>query len=179
MPTLALSETVPEPLARTAADSRAFRTALGSFATGVTVITTRTATGQPVGLTVNSFASVSLDPPLVLWSLSLKSSSLAVFEQSDHFAVNVLGRHQEELARHFARSSVDKFAGQPFHTGLGGVPLLPDVSAVFQCRKVNRHAGGDHVIFIGEVEAFHHNDHAPLLFSKGAFGGFAAENAPA
>ena len=154
-----------------------FRAALGAFATGVTVIAAALPDGRRAGLTVNSFASVSLAPPLVLWSLSLHSQSLTIFQEASHFAVNVLGRHQADLALKFARGGVDRFAGVAHSAGLGGAPLIADCVARFECRNAMRHYGGDHVIFLGAVEAYAHDARPPLLFSRGKFGGFAPDGA--
>jgi flavin reductase (DIM6/NTAB) family NADH-FMN oxidoreductase RutF len=155
-----------------AIDPREFRSALGSFATGVTIVTTKAADGRNVGLTCNSFASVSLNPPLVLWSLVTHSSNLTAFQEASHFTVNVLGREQGDLAMKFARSGDDKFAGVSWEPGLGGAPVLSGCVAHFQCRSADRYYGGDHVIFLGMVEAFAHVADAPLLFSRGKFGSF-------
>jgi flavin reductase (DIM6/NTAB) family NADH-FMN oxidoreductase RutF len=157
-----------------AIDPRDFRNALGTYATGVTIITAAGADGRPYGLTCNSFASVSLNPPLVLWSLVLYSASLNVFQNASHFAVNVLGASQRALADKFARSSEDKFAGVEWTPGLGNAPLLPESVANFQCRAVNRYYGGDHVIFLGAVEAYVYNRKEPLLFARGGYGRFIA-----
>src|SRR6266699_6611688 len=151
-------------------DPRDFRNALGTYATGVTIITAIAADGKPYGLTCNSFASVSLNPPLVLWSLGLYSSSLSVFENASHFAVNVLGASQQALANKFAKSSDDKFAGVEWRPGLGKAPIIADSVASFQCRAANRYYGGDHVIFLGAVEAYAYNRQEPLLFAHGAYG---------
>jgi len=153
-------------------DPKDFRNALGTFATGVTIITAVAADGKPVGLTCNSFASVSLNPPLVLWSLGMFSQALTVFQNASHFAVNVLGASQLELAAKFARSSEDKFAGVEWSPGLGNAPLLADSVANFQCRAANRYYGGDHVIFLGAVEAYTYNRKEPLLFARGGYGQF-------
>ncbi len=155
-------------------DPRDFRNALGSYATGVTIITAADADGKPYGLTCNSFASVSLNPPLVLWSLVLYSTSLSVFRNASHFAVNVLGASQQALANKFAKSSEDKFVGVQWTPGLGDVPVLLDSVANFQCRAVNRYYGGDHVIFLGAVEAYSYNRREPLLFARGGYGRFVA-----
>ncbi|WP_238455854.1 flavin reductase [Azohydromonas lata] len=152
-----------------ALDPRAFRAALGSFATGVTVITARAADGTPVGLTANSFNSVSLEPPMVLWSLARKSLSLPVFAQAQHWAVHVLAADQEALSTSFARSGTDKFAGLAMEDGLGGVPLLEGCAARFQCRTAFQHEGGDHLIFVGEVLAFDRAERAPLVFHAGRY----------
>lgn len=123
-----------EPGTAPALDLRALRTALGTFATGVTLITTRAADGRPVGLTANSFNSVSLDPPMVLWSLAKKSHSLAVFSQSSHWAVHVLAADQEELSRRFARSGVDKFAGLEAAGASAMCPCCRAAQPVFSAR---------------------------------------------
>src|SRR3954469_8038585 len=153
-------------------DPRDFRNALGTYATGVTIITAAGTDGKPYGLTCNSFASVSLNPPLVLWSLVLYSSSLSVFQNAGHFAVNVLGASQQDLANKFAKSSEDKFIGVEWTPGVGNAPLLKDSVASFQCRAVNRYYGGDHVIFLGAVEAYAYNRNEPLLFARGGYGRF-------
>lgn len=154
-------------------DTRDFRTALGAFGTGVTVITAAGADGARVGLTANSFSSVSLNPPMVLWSLSSFAPSMHVFQEASHYAVNVLGADHRELAMRFARSAEDKFAGTRFREGLGGAPVLEEALASFECRNAFRYYGGDHVIFLGVVEAYAHREGEPLLFCRGAFGRFA------
>jgi flavin reductase (DIM6/NTAB) family NADH-FMN oxidoreductase RutF len=156
-------------------DPRDFRNALGTYATGVTIITAADGEGKPYGITCNSFASVSLNPPLVLWSLVLYSSSLSAFQNASHFAVNVLGISQQTLANRFAKSSDDKFAGVDWKPGLGGAPLLAESVANFQCRAANRYYGGDHVIFLGAVEAYSYNGKEPLLFAHGGYGRFVAD----
>ena len=148
-------------------DPREFRDALGSFATGVTVITTRDAAGAPVGITASSFNSVSLDPPLVLFSLARTARSLPAFAQAQHWAVHILRAEQEALCARFARSGADKFAGLDFAGGLGDAPLLDGCAARMQCRTAFRHEGGDHLIFVGEVLAFDRADAAPLVFHAG------------
>jgi len=157
-------------------DPRDFRNALGTYATGVTIITSADAEGKPYGLTCNSFASVSLNPPLVLWSLVVYSSSLTAFQNATHFTVNVLGISQQDLANKFAKSSDDKFNGVDWTPGLGGAPVLANSVANFQCRSVNRYYGGDHVIFLGAVEAYSYNRKEPLLFARGAFGRFTGDD---
>src|SRR3954452_17290831 len=155
-----------------AIDPRDFRNALGTYATGVTIITAVAADGKPYGLTCNSFASVSLNPPLVLWSLGMFSQGLSVFQNASHFAVNVLGVSQRALASRFAKPSEEKFADVKWTPGLGGAPLLADSVANFQCRAANRYYGGDHVIFLGAVEAYSYNRREPLLFARGGYGRF-------
>lgn len=150
-------------------DPRQLRQALGRFATGVAVITTRAADGKLEGLTANSFSSVSLDPPLVLWSLRKSAPSFDSFRGSGHFAVNVLGRHQHRHCRHFATPAPDKFAEVPHHAGLGGCPLLPGCLASFECSLHSVVDGGDHVILIGRVERAAYTEGEPLIFSGGSF----------
>lgn len=160
---------------RSGLDARDFRNALGTFATGVTIITAAASDGTPVGLTCNSFASVSLNPPLVLWSLLIHSPNMSVFQNASHFAVNVLGASQQALATQFAKSAEDKFAGIHWRPGLGQAPVLADMVATFECRSVDRYYGGDHVIFLGSVEAYAYTACEPLLFAQGGFGRFARE----
>ncbi|MGX1324410.1 flavin reductase (DIM6/NTAB) family NADH-FMN oxidoreductase RutF [Bradyrhizobium sp. USDA 377] len=157
-------------------DPRDFRSALGTYGTGVTIITATAADGKPYGITCNSFASVSLNPPLVLWSLGVYSSSLTVFQNASHFAVHVLGTSQQALANKFARSSDDKFADVDWTPGLGNAPVLAESVASFQCRSVNRYYGGDHVIFLGAVEAYVYNAKEALLFARGTYGRFLADD---
>ncbi len=156
-------------------DPRDFRNALGTYATGVTIITAVDEEGKPHGLTCNSFASVSLNPPLVLWSLVIYSRNMSVFQNASHFAVNVLGASQQELATKFAQPSSRKFEGIDWKAGLGGAPLLAGSVANFECRTVDRYYGGDHVIFLGAVEAYSYNRDEALLFARGKYGRFVGE----
>lgn len=147
-----------------------FRTALGMFATGVTIMTARTAEGGLVGLTVNSFNSVSLTPPLVLWSLARAAASMLAFSTGSHYAINILGSDQQTLAKRFAAKGVDRFADVAFVDGVGGAPLLVGAVASFECFNRSRYEEGDHVIFVGEVERCSHRAGAsPLLFHGGKF----------
>jgi flavin reductase (DIM6/NTAB) family NADH-FMN oxidoreductase RutF len=147
---------------------REFRDALGQFATGVTIITARSPEGRPVGATVSSFNALSLNPPLVLWSLDLSASSLPVFQRCTRYAVHVLGAAQKPLAELFARKGADRFGHTPYHDSIHGVPLLEGCAAVFECRNRNHHEEGDHLIFIGEVERCeHHRERLPLLYHAG------------
>ena len=150
-------------------DPKELRRALGRFATGITVVTTCTRSGQLEGLTANSFSSVSLDPPLVLWSLNRSAASLPSFMAAKWFAVNILGSHQHGISAHFARPQPDKFAGVAFTPGLGGCPVLDDGLAHFECSVFNRVDAGDHVIFLGKVERLTHRDGEPLLYSGGRY----------
>ncbi|SAL82122.1 flavin reductase domain-containing protein [Caballeronia choica] len=154
----------------TAIDAKQFRKALGSFTTGVTIVTTKGEDGKDYGLTANSFNSVSMDPPMVLWSLGKKSSSLPVFAATGHFAVHILASDQEGISNRFAKSGTDKFAGCTLARGHGGVPLLDGCSARFECRVVHRYEGGDHVIFVGEVMNFDSFEQPPLVFHGGNYG---------
>ncbi len=152
-----------------ASDPRSLRNLLGQFATGVTVITTRGADGRNVGMTANSFSSVSLDPPLILWSLSRNAPSLPDFLAASHFAINVLGADQHGLSGHFARGAEDKFAGIAYQTGEGGVPILDGVIATLVCRNVTQYEGGDHLIFLGQIEQYRHSGGEPLVFHAGQY----------
>ena len=150
-------------------DSRSFRDALGQFATGVTIITTVDNAGNWVGLTANSFNSASIDPPLVLWSLSKRSPHLQVFMDSSHFAVNILAADQTDLSGRFASVVEDRFADLDCQEGEGGAPLLPGCAARFQCKNSYCYQGGDHLIFIGEVLDFDRYDRRPLVYHQGAY----------
>lgn len=150
-------------------DARAFRRGLGNFATGVTVVTARGPGGEPVGVTANSFNSVSLDPPLILWSIDKRSSSHPTFQAASHFIVNVLAADQIELSNHFARPQTEKFANLACQAGVGNAPLLPDCAARFQCERYQQVDGGDHWILIGKVVAFDDFGRPPLLYHQGAY----------
>ena len=147
-----------------------FRSALGMFATGVTIVTARRPDGTLVGLTANSFNSVSLDPPLVLWSLSRGAGSMPVFERGSHYAINILAANQRTLAERFASKTADRFADVAFSEGACGAPVLKGATAVFECFNRSQYEEGDHVIFVGEVE---HCDWSPgvppLIFHGGRY----------
>ena len=151
-----------------------FRRALAQFATGVTVVTTRDAQGKPIGLTVNSFNSVSLDPPLVLWSLALQSGSLTAFRRCTHYAVNMLAGDQLEVAKRFATRGADRFAPSDWHE-VNGLPVLDGCVATLVVRNRSRHSEGDHVILVGEVEAFTAPGGSPLVFHDGRYFASAVE----
>ena len=159
---------------RSGHDPRTLRDALGCFATGVTVVTCLNE-GRPAGLTVNSFTSVSLAPPLVLWSLAKSARSLPVFESTQHFAIHVLSASQVEVSRRFASSVADKFGGLEIDLGHGEVPLLRDYGARFQCEKRHAFDCGDHIIYVGEVVDFDHRPSEPLLFHGGQYARKAAD----
>lgn len=145
-----------------------FRRSLAEFATGVTVIAT-SVDGERFGLTSNSFASVSLEPPLVLWSICRESKSFAAFAACSHFAVNILAEDQIELSQRFARSGPDKFRDLDCHAGEGGAPLFAGVAASFECVCSQTYEGGDHLVLIGEVLRYSRYDRQPLLFVKGRY----------
>jgi len=148
-----------------------FRDALGNFATGVTIVTARGISGAPVGMTANSFASVSLDPPLVLWSVDRSAPEAGDFMASSHYAIHILGRDQQQLSDTFSDFSVDKFAGISIERGIEDLPLLNDYSARLQCMVVNRHEGGDHVILVGRVLDVHVKSAEPLVFFGRGYSG--------
>ena len=150
--------------------ARDFRAALGMFATGVTIVTARRADGSLVGLTANSFNSVSLEPPLVLWSLSRSAGSMPAFERGSHYAVNILAASQHALAERFASKVVDRFVDVAFREGGGGAPVLEGAAAVFECFNRSQYEEGDHVIFVGEVERCSWRPGvAPLIFHGGRY----------
>lgn len=149
---------------------QAFRASLGMFATGVTIVTARTPEGGLIGLTANSFNSVSLTPPLVLWSLAQAAGSMPVFSTGSHYAINILAADQHELALRFAARNTDRWADVGFVDGVCGAPLLNGAAATFECFNRSRYEEGDHVIFVGEVEHCSHREGAsPLLFHGGKF----------
>jgi flavin reductase (DIM6/NTAB) family NADH-FMN oxidoreductase RutF len=151
-------------------DARDLRNALGTFPTGVAVVTTRAPSGAFVGLTINSFSSLSLEPPLVLWALQLASPSLGAFDRARHFAVNILAEGQVELSKRFASQLPNKFSDLEVHAGLEGLPLIAGCAARLECRAAARHNGGDHVLFIGQVERFEYDARKrPLVFYAGRY----------
>jgi flavin reductase (DIM6/NTAB) family NADH-FMN oxidoreductase RutF/DNA-binding MarR family transcriptional regulator len=150
-------------------DIAAFRRCLSQFGTGVTVVTTRSG-DELAGMTSNSFASVSLDPPLILWSIRKSSTSYSLFEKTTHFAVNILASTQVDLSQKFAKTGPDKFNDVDWSAGLGGAPVLDGTVAIFECRAIQNHDGGDHLIMVGEVERFtRYSDREPLLFVQGRY----------
>jgi flavin reductase (DIM6/NTAB) family NADH-FMN oxidoreductase RutF len=150
-------------------DPRQFRRALGNFASGVTIVTACGADGHKVGVTANSFNSVSLEPPLILWSLDKRSSAWEVFKDASHFAVNLLAAEQIALSNHFARPQEDKFAGIEHIAGLGGAPLFDGCAGNFQCSQFQHIDGGDHWIMIGKVERYEDHGRAPLVYHQGGY----------
>lgn len=158
-------------LTESAIDPQVLRSALGSFPTGVAIITARGPDGKLVGLTCNSFNSVSLDPPLVSWGLRLSSSNLEAFQQADAFTVNILAEDQTELSSRFARRDIpDKFEGVRWREGIGGAAVLDGCVASFQCEKFAEHLAGDHVLFLGKVARFEHGERSDsMVFYRGAY----------
>lgn len=160
-------------------DATTFRRTLGMFATGITVITARNRDGSLIGLTVNSFNSVSLDPPLIIWSLANTSSVREALETCEYYAVNVLARDQMEISNLFASKTADRFKDVEWEAGLGGAPVLAGCCAVFEVRNTLRYPGGDHVIFVGEVERCDRSEREPLIFFNGRYASLAGNPASA
>jgi len=150
--------------------SIALRRAFSKFATGVAVVTTSGKDDNPVGLTINSFSSVSLDPALVLWSLVNSSPNLDVFRNASHFAINILSNEQREISEIFARPSDDRFANIHWHRGIAGLPVIRNTIATFECHRTMTIEAGDHVVFFGEVQDCEQCDLEPLLFFSGKYG---------
>lgn len=149
---------------------RRLRTALGQFATGVTAIMTRDAGGALVGLTANSFTAVSLDPPMVLWSLRRAARCYEAFRCCDHFVINVLAQDQLGIAQQFSQTGTDRFAGVSWSPSpTSGLPVIDGASAWFECRMANAYDAGDHTIFVGDVLGFAHAERAPLVFHAGTY----------
>lgn len=148
---------------------REIRNLLGQFATGVTVITTRGKGGRKVGMTANSFSSLSLDPPLILWSLSKTAPSLEEFVDAEHFAIHMLAQEHHQISGHFARAAEDKFAGVVHRECESGVPILEDALATLVCKNIQQYEGGDHLIFIGKIEKYQQRQGEPLVFHAGKY----------
>jgi flavin reductase (DIM6/NTAB) family NADH-FMN oxidoreductase RutF len=150
-------------------DLQKFKRALSCFATGVAVVTTLDGDGEKVGMTVSSFNSVSLDPPLVLWSIANDANSYSVFTNANYCAVNVLAMHQDQLSSQFAQKGSDKFEGLECRSGIEGVPILPEYAACFECSTENIFEGGDHKIIVGRVLKLEDRENDPLIFYRGRF----------
>ncbi|HLT11595.1 flavin reductase family protein [Mycolicibacterium thermoresistibile] len=150
-------------------DFRDLRRALGQFATGVNVVTARSGDGKPVGMTVNSFSAVSLNPPLVSWCVRREAPSAPAFIAASHFAVHVLDSSHAHIARQFSTPAPDKFAGIEFGTGIGGLPVLSGVIAHFECRNMRTVEVGDHIMLIGQIERYAARGGEPLIFHSGGF----------
>ena len=161
---------VPMPV-----DSSSFRKALAQFASGVTVVTTRDAAGEPMGLTVSAFCSVSLSPPLVLVSVDVGSEAHAGFRDSGVFAVSILAEGQEDVSRLFARPGPAKFRDLPMSPGQGGLPVVPGALAHIECEVRAAHPAGDHVLYVGEIVALAVRPGRPLLYNRGGYRRLADE----
>ncbi len=146
-----------------------FRAALGRFASGVTVVTTKDSDGRLHGITVSAFCSVSLEPPLILVCIEKNTGSHYALEQSDSFVVNILREDQQYISDRFASYLSDKFAEVKYHPGIDDLPVLEDVLANLECRLVNSHANGDHTIYVGEIENVTVNDGKPLVYWQGNY----------
>jgi flavin reductase (DIM6/NTAB) family NADH-FMN oxidoreductase RutF len=156
-------------------DARSFRRSLATFPTGVCLVTTVSGEGKREGMTINSFAAVSLDPPLILWSIRDAARSADAFVSARHFVLSVLAATQQPLAMHFARPSTDKFLsfGPQFDVGIGGCPRLRSSVATFECTTYSRHQEGDHTILLGRVESHSRTEDPPLLLHMGSMGSLA------
>jgi flavin reductase (DIM6/NTAB) family NADH-FMN oxidoreductase RutF len=163
----------PEPANPATSDSSELRRAMGSFATGITVVTCCDAKGRPCGITANSFSSVSLEPPLVLWNIARASNSLEAFLNADQFVINVLAEHQRAVAQHFAQSDHQLFDQIDFEPGPAGTPLLPETLGRFECSTHHIYEGGDHYIIVGKVNRYRYASGAPLLFYGGRYAALA------
>ncbi len=151
-------------------DPEALRSAMGLFLTGVTIVTARNERGEPYGLTVNSFNSVSLNPPLVLWSLDLRNDKLNLFRNAGGFNVNIMRADQEELIRLFARADTERFSSTEWHWGVAGQPVLQNTLLNLECRAWAEYPGGDHTIFVGEVVNINASEGLPAAFFRGQLG---------
>jgi len=164
-----MNDALPGVAVGQALDAGALRAALGGFATGVTIVTCRAANGMPVGLTVNSFNTLSLEPPLVLWSLRLASPSLSAFDAARHFAVNVLAESQVDLSRRFASATSAKFDEGLWGEGVAGVPVLAGCAATLECELASHQAAGDHRLYLGRVVAAASQPVSPLVYHRGRY----------
>jgi flavin reductase (DIM6/NTAB) family NADH-FMN oxidoreductase RutF len=164
MPTIAANSFKTSPL-----ETREFRDALGAFSTGITIVTALGPRGEKVGMTVNSFSSVSLEPALILWSIDRNASCYSEFIACNHYAVHILSAEQKTLSNLFSSRDNDQFSGLVCDKGIADLPLLPDYSACFQCAAEHQYDGGDHVILVGRVLAFCDRGAAPLLYYRGGY----------
>ena len=150
-------------------NSKQLRESLGAFATGVTVVTSIAENSEKVGMTVNSFNSVSLEPPLILWSIGRDANCFEAFMASKSFAVHILNKTQSDISNKFAQTGIDKFEGMNCTNGLNDIPILPDFSVCLQCTTKHLYDGGDHVIIVGEVKSIDNRSQEPLIFYKGDY----------
>jgi flavin reductase (DIM6/NTAB) family NADH-FMN oxidoreductase RutF len=168
---LMTGEIVSSPSANAASgDSQSLRECLGKLATGITIFNSADASGGCCGMTANSFSSVSLEPPLILWNIAKVSNSLQAYLDAEHFAINILADDQRALSAHFATTDHTQFEDVEFVTSANGVPILPNTLACLECRTHQIHDSGDHYIVVGEVESFRSDDRLPLLFYGGQYG---------
>ena len=156
-------------------DPKDFRNVLGSFPTGVTVITTKDADGNRYGVTANSFNSVSLDPPLVLWSIGKTSTSYDAFMAAEFFNIHILAADQEAISNNFAKSGGDKYDGIDYQDGIEGAPVVAGCAAVMQCKIEHQYEGGDHIILVGRVMEYQYDDKDSLVFSRGRYASLAKD----
>jgi flavin reductase (DIM6/NTAB) family NADH-FMN oxidoreductase RutF len=150
-------------------DQRELRDCLGTFVTGVTIVTTLDGSGNPVGITANSFSSVSLEPPLVLWSQALSARSFPTFRDAKRFIINILAEDQRHISTRFAQRGEDKFANTPIRKGIDGLPIIDGCAAFLECVKVATYPGGDHAVQLGRVENFERTELQPLAFHAGRY----------
>lgn len=152
-------------------DPRALRNAFGTFTTGVTLVTTVGPDGRPIAMTANSFSSVSLDPPLVLWCIDKGSDRLSIFEANPHFAINILAEAHKELSARFAKKGQPYMDGVDYVTWETGCPVIPGACAIFECDRAARHDAGDHIIYVGRIRRVETPENAgkPLVFHKGNY----------
>ena len=151
------------------ADKKQLRSLLGQFATGVTVVTTTGQDGRKVGMTANSFTSVSLEPPLILWNIAKTATNLDDFRECEHFAINILNEQQEQTSNHFAKSATDKFNSIEQVEDVLGIPVLSDALATLVCKNYEWVEAGDHYIILGQIEHCSINSGKPLLFHNGKY----------
>ena len=156
-------------------DGTTFRKALSRFPTGVAVATLLSESGQPKGMTISSFNSVSMEPPLILWSIGLEAACFADFRQADKFAINILSAEQTDISQQFASAQEDRFAGLEWQLSDFGLPLIHGTTASLECTVWNRYAGGDHEIIVGEVHHLTQQDKTPLLYGLGQLTSFPSE----
>lgn len=156
-------------------DLKEFRRCLGKFATGVTIVTCTDRDGNPCGITANSFSSVSLEPPLVLWSIAKVSDSLNAYLEAQHFAINILTNDQRQLSHHFAQSKHTLFDGVKMSISENGVVLFPDTLGCLECSTTQIHEAGDHFIIIGRVDSFAASQGEPLLFYNGDYAALGSD----
>ena len=176
----ATDDTAPASPTGSAFDARAFRNALGQFPTGVCVVTARAADGEDLGMTISSFNSLSLDPPLVLFSIDRRSHSLDKWQEAGGYAINILAESQKDVSGRFARPLGNKWTGIDFDRGHADAPLLRGAIACFECSRFAGHDGGDHVLFIVRVVRFRtFTDRSPLIFCKGNYGALKPTGEPA